>query len=75
MWRRRRHSAQFSLLTYVPSKDPASPKDINDNSYTTFNISPKGENVIDLYNTNLLFTYKGTYKLTTKVDLQLLLLL
>ena len=53
---------------YVPSKDPASPKDINDNSYTTFNISPKGENMIDLYNTNLLFTYKGTYKLATKVD-------
>ena len=26
---------------YVPSKDPASPKDINDNSYATFNISPR----------------------------------
>ena len=47
---------------YVPSKDPSNRKDIKENHYVTFNISPKGENMIDLYNTCITYTLKAKLK-------------
>ena len=39
---------------YVPSKNPSSPGGTqSENTYLTFNISPVGENICDLYNSTI----------------------
>lgn len=47
---------------YVPSKNPGSPAgaQADGKSFVTFNISPVGENICDLYNSQIYATLSGT---------------
>lgn len=53
---------------YVPTKVPAMPTNTIDNGYITFNISPPGENMIDLYNTFISGYVDGECIITTETE-------
>ena len=46
---------------YIDAKIPSQPGSAKDHNWVTFNLSPPGENMLDLYNTFLTTTYKSKY--------------
>ena len=54
---------------YTPSKNVASPGGTqSENTYLTFNISPVGENICDLYNSTINATMKIRVRNIAKVE-------
>ena len=52
---------------YSDAKVPSQPGNCKDNTWVTFNLSPPGENMLDLYNTYITYKMIGEFSVKTEI--------